>query len=197
MTLYDPVWLWDVGFQLSFVATLGLILYAAPLQKTVEGQLKALRVWETLKVSPKPVMDVLSDALLVTLAAQITAIPLLAYYFKQFSFVSLLTNALVLPVQPGLMITGGLALLAGLVWIPLGQIVGWVAWLSLAWTTGIIELTARIPGAAVRLGDASGVFVIGYYILLGAITWWARFGISTPCSRMPPMSFNRHTMVQP
>jgi len=37
MTLYDPMWLWDVGFQLSFVATLGLILYATPLQKTVEG----------------------------------------------------------------------------------------------------------------------------------------------------------------
>jgi len=144
MTAYDPMWLWDAGFQLSFVATLGLILYATPLQKTVEAWLS--RVLPTERV--KPVMDVLSDALLVTLAAQITTIPLLAYYFKQFSFVSLLTNALVLPAQPGLMVTGGLALLVGFISIPLGQIVGWVAWLFLAWTTSVIELTARIPGAA-------------------------------------------------
>ncbi len=170
MTVYDPMWLWDVGFQLSFVATLGLILYATPLQKTFEAWLS--RVLPTERV--KPVMDVLSDALLVTLAAQITTIPLLAYYFKQFSFVSLLTNALVLPAQPGLMVTGGLALLVGLVWIPLGQVLGWLAWLFLAWTTSVIELTARIPGAAVRLGDMSVGWIAGYYALLGAVTWWLR-----------------------
>jgi competence protein ComEC len=170
MTAYDPMWLWDVGFQLSFVATLSLILYATPLQKTVEGWLSRRLPIERVK----PLMDVLSDALLVTLAAQIAAVPLMAYYFKQFSFVSLLTNALVLPAQPGLMITGGLALLAGLVWIPLGQALGWVAWLFLAWTTGGIELTARIPGAAMPLGDVSWVLVVGYYVLLGAVTWWFR-----------------------
>jgi competence protein ComEC len=170
MTLYDPTWLWDVGFQLSFVATVGLILYATPLQKTVEGWLAHVLPTERVK----PVMDVLSDALLVTLAAQITTIPLLAYYFKQFSFVSLLTNALVLPAQPGLMVTGGLALLAGLVWTPLGQVVGWVAWLFLGWTTGIIELTARIPGASLPLGEVGAGWIVAYYALLAAVTWWAR-----------------------
>ena len=174
MTAYDPMWLWDVGFQLSFVATLGLILYATPLQRTVEAWLKTFRVWETLKVSPKLVMGVFSDAVLVTLAAQVASIPLLAYSFKQFSFVSLLTNALVLPAQPGLMVSGGLALLAGLVWIPLGQVVGWIAWLFLAWTTGVIELTARIPGASLQLSDVSIVWIVGYYALLAAVSWWLK-----------------------
>ena len=174
MTAFDPMWLWDVGFQLSFVATLGLIIYATPLQKTVEGWLKTLRVSQTLKVSPKPLMDVVSDALLVTLAAQVTTTPLLVYYFKQLSLVSLLTNALVLPAQPGLMVVGGLALLAGLVWIPLGQALGWVAWLFLAWTTGIVELTARIPGASVPLGEVSIGWIVGYYAVLGAATWWLK-----------------------
>jgi len=173
MTAYDPDWLWDVGFQLSFVATLSLILYATPLQKTVEGWLETFEVFKTSKVLP-PVMDVLSDALLVTLAAQIATMPLLAYYFRQLSLVSLLTNGLVLPAQPGVMVTGGLALLAGLVWLPLGQATGWVAWLFLAWTTGIVELTARIPGAVIKLGEVSTVLVIGYYALLAAVTWWLK-----------------------
>ncbi len=174
MTAYNPMWLWDVGFQLSFVATLGLILYAAPLQKTVEAWLKTFRGWETLKVSPKPAMNVLSDALLVTLAAQVTTTPLLAFYFEQLSLVSLLTNVLVLPAQPGLMVSGGLALLAGLVWIPLGQIVGWLAWLFLAWTTGVVEWTARISGASVPLDNIGIGWIVGYYALLAAVTWWLR-----------------------
>jgi len=174
MTAINPMWLWDVGFQLSFVATLSLIIYATPLQKTVEAWLKTFRVWETLKVSPKPVTNVLSDALLVTLSAQVTTTPLLAYTFKQLSLVSLLTNALALPAQPGVMVSGGLALLAGLIWIPLGQVVGWIAWLFLAWTTGVIELTAMIPGAALRLGDASIVWIVGYYALLAAVSWWLK-----------------------
>jgi competence protein ComEC len=170
MTAIDPDWLWNVGFQLSFVAMLSLILYATPLQKAVEG-------WFAHKLPMrrvKPIMDVLSDALLVTLAAQIATIPLLTFYFKQFSFVSLLTNALVLPAQPGVMVSGGSALLAGLVWLPLGQALGWIAWLFLTWTTGIIELTARIPGAAVSLGNVSVWWIVGYYAVLAAVTWWLK-----------------------
>ena len=62
MTVFDPMWLWDVGFQLSFVATLGLILYATPLQRTVEGWVARVLPLERVK----PVMNVVSDALLVT-----------------------------------------------------------------------------------------------------------------------------------
>ena len=168
MTAFDPMWLWDVGFQLSFVATLGLILYATPLQKTVEGWVARALPLERVKL----MIDVASDALLVTLAAQLVTIPLIAYYFKQISLLSLIINTLVLPAQSGVMVAGGLALLAGLVWIPLGQVLGWVAWLFLAWTTGIIELTARIPGASAPLGDVSVGWLVGYYAVLVAVTWW-------------------------
>jgi competence protein ComEC len=51
--------------------------------------------------------------------------------FGRLSLVSLLTNFLILPAQPGVMIWGGMAPLLGLVWLPLGQAVGWVAWLFL------------------------------------------------------------------
>lgn len=168
MTLYNPMWLWDVGFQLSFAATLGLVLYATQLQRTVRGRLA--RVLPTGPVGS--LVDVLLDVLLVTLAAQLTTLPLLAYYFEQVSLVSLLVNMLVLPAQSGVMVAGGLALLAGLVWIPLGQVLGWVAWLFLAWTTGVIELTAKIPGASLPLGNVSAVWIVAYYALLGAVTWW-------------------------
>jgi competence protein ComEC len=189
MTGYDPMWLWDVGFQLSFAATLGLILYATPLQKAVEGWVARVLPLERAK----PMLDVISDALLVTLAAQLTTIPLIAYYFRQISLLSLIVNTLVLPAQSGVMVAGGLALLAGLVWIPLGQVLGWVAWLFLAWTTGIIELTARIPNAVWLLENVSVGWIVGYYVLLAAVTWWlTRPADARPNARQLPGRIKPH-----
>ena len=73
MTLLDPFTLGDVGFQLSFAATLGLVLYTRPLQNAAE---RGLARW-TGPERAKKTVGVLSDAVLVTLAAQITTLPIL------------------------------------------------------------------------------------------------------------------------
>ena len=68
------------------------------------------------------------DFILFTFAAQITTLPLTAYHFKRLSLISFIANPIVLPAQPPLMILGGLAMLAGMVWLPLGQLLAWLAW---------------------------------------------------------------------
>jgi competence protein ComEC len=68
------------------------------------------------------------------------------------SIVSLLTNLLILPVQPPIMIVGGLATLAGMLWLPLGQVLGWLVWLPLPWSVWMVELTAPLPFASLDLG---------------------------------------------
>lgn len=168
MTAINPYVLWDIGFQLSFGATVGLLLYAAPLERWAEHLLGRC-------LSPKDARRVvgwLSDALLVTLAAQLTTTPILLYYFRRLSLVTLLTNLLILPAQPGVMIWGGLATVAGLVWLPLGRVLGWVAWLFLTYTIETVRITARAPFAWVDLGRVEGWTVWAYYVLLGSLTWW-------------------------
>ncbi len=168
MTAITPHTLWDVGFQLSFAATLGLILYTDRIQGGLDRLLRRFLPAE----HARRIIGWLNDALIVTLAAQVTTLPIIIYVFRQLSLVSLLTNLLVLPAQPGVMMWGGAATMAGLVWLPLGQVVGWVAWLFLAWTIGIIELTSRIPGASLGLGPIHGGWIVAYYVGLGAWTWW-------------------------
>ena len=97
MTVINPQTLWDLGFQLSFAATLGLILYTPPLQSWFEKLLsRVLRPG-----TAKQVVEVLNEALIVTLAAQITAMPIIIYHFRQLSLVTLLSNFLILPAQTG------------------------------------------------------------------------------------------------
>ena len=69
------------------------------------------------------------------------------------------------------MIWGGIATLVGLVARPLGQAVGWVAWVFLTYTIGVVRLTARVPFASVPV-RMEGWIVWGYYALLAGLTWW-------------------------
>ncbi|MBN1887219.1 MAG: ComEC/Rec2 family competence protein [Thermoflexales bacterium] len=168
MTLLTPNTLWDIGFQLSAAATLGLILYTDPLQGAFERALaRVLPAERAHKIA-----GLFNDALIVTLAAQVTTLPLVAYTFRQLSPVSLLANLLILPAQPGVMLWGGLATIAGLIWLPLGQVIGWGAWLFLTWTIGVTELASKIPGASLSLGQIDVGWVVAYYVVLGTCTWW-------------------------
>lgn len=119
----------DIGFQLSFVAVLGLI-YIYP------------RVDNKLKKMPK--FGNLKEIFLMTLSAQIAVAPLLIYYFRNFSLVSLPANILILPFIPATMFLGFLSGLAGMVFLPLGQAVGYFAWALTAYQIEVVALFARI-----------------------------------------------------
>ncbi|MCL4869972.1 MAG: DNA internalization-related competence protein ComEC/Rec2 [Anaerolineae bacterium] len=169
MTLFNPMTLWDVGFQLSFMATLGLMLYAEPFSQAAKN-------WVSRYLDEKTtqgVISLLSDAVLVTLAAQVLTLPLMMAYFGQLSLVSLVANMLILPVQPAVLVWGGLATLVGMVLPGVGQMLGWVAWLCLWYTITLVQALAQVPAAAVPISlSPTGVFLI--YLLIFGPTWWYR-----------------------
>ncbi len=174
MTLLNPLTLWDLGFQLSFAATLGLILYVPPMQEWLETR---LGWWPSPPFSTG--WKLLSEAMLVTLAAQLWVLPIILHNFRQFSAVSLLSNALIVPAQSGVMILGGVATILGLIALPLGQVVAWAAWLLLRWTTLTVQLTARWPWAVVDIeGFDLGLAWLCYGLLVGV--WLAK---KTPLSK--------------
>ncbi len=117
MSLFDPNLPWDVGFQLSFAATLGLILYAQPLQDGF-ARLAASRL---PPATAQRLVGPISEYLLFTLAAQVTTLPILVYHFGRISLSALLANPLILPPQPAVMILGGVAVLVGMVLPGLGR----------------------------------------------------------------------------
>ena len=162
LTAINPLILWDVGFLLSFMSMLGLILFTPAIQGWFERLLGRFLPLEQLRA----VVRLLNDALIVTLAAQITTTPLVGAYFGRLSLVSLLSNLLILPVQPPIMIYGGIATLAGLVWEPLGRVIAAVPWLFLSYTVAIVEWTARLPFASLHVGALGRPLGLIYYALL-------------------------------
>lgn len=148
MLLINPLLLaYDPGFQLSFVATLGLIL-GAPLVERKLGFVKS-PFWR--------------DLLAATLAAQVSVLPLLLYQTGLFSLVSLPANLLVLPVVPLVMLLSAIAGGVGLVAPALAPLVGMPAFVLLSYIISVVEISSSLPLAAVSLpAFPFWVTVLGY-----------------------------------
>lgn len=177
MSLINPSILFDVGFQLSFAATLGLILYADKLQA---GFLRAAEGWMSPEQAQRLAGPV-GEYILMTVAAQATTLPLTVLYFGRFSLISFLVNPLILPVQPAIMMGGGAAVFAGLLWPPAGRVAALPVWLLLAYTIRVVEAAATLPLASIPAAQAATAWCLGYYLLLFGLTAY----VSLPEERRP------------
>ncbi|KKQ92578.1 MAG: ComEC/Rec2-related protein [Candidatus Woesebacteria bacterium GW2011_GWB1_39_10] len=123
MLIYNPGWIVDIGFILSFVSTASLILF----EKRIHSKL--------LKI-PK----FLREGLSTSLAAQIGVAPILFVTFGQFNIWSPLINALVLWTVPGIMIIGSIGGIVGLIFPFLGKLILLLTYPLLYWFVKIVAI---------------------------------------------------------
>ncbi|GAB4446919.1 MAG: ComEC/Rec2 family competence protein [Chloroflexi bacterium OHK40] len=169
ITLADPHTLWDPGFQLSALATASLFAFAGPLERWL-GQRRPF-CW--------PAMAPVTEALTATLAAQVLTLPLILYQFGNLSLVAPLANVLLVPVVPYSMLFGTVALLGGLIWLPLGQWLAVGAWLPLTWLAEGARLLAAPRWAAVQVPIFPLWMLLAFYATV-ALAWWARRSGGSP-----------------
>jgi competence protein ComEC len=100
---FDPYWLWDVGFQLSYAAVLSIIIFFKPIYNWFNSQNK--------------LVDFCCKTIAVTIAAQILTLPLTIYYFHQLPLLFLLTNFIAVPLSSLIVITE--IILCGISFVPL------------------------------------------------------------------------------
>lgn len=165
-TIINPLTLWDLSFQLSFMATLGLVLYSTPLQ-TLSTELFTGLLGEDRAMQ---ITAALSDGILVTMAVQLTTRPLMMLYFGRFSLVSLPVNLLIGPLQPPLMVLGGIGTALALIVEPLGQVFLWGSWAFLSLTLGIVEFFAGLSVASMDVSILNPLPIFLFYGLLFGVT---------------------------
>lgn len=156
MVFFNPYLLvFDIGFQLSFAAVLGLV-FIAPIIGTALG----------MKVPGGG----LSEMVIATLSAQLAVLPLLIGYFQQVSLVSIIANALILPLMPLAMLFGFLAGAAGMASQLLGRGIGIIAWAITSLQLAIVKFFAAVPFAAFSV-ELSWLTVFIIYIAGAFIAW--------------------------
>lgn len=150
----------DVGFQLSFLAILGII-YLLP---TFQNWLRFIP-WE----NPKSILSMTFSAYLFTL-------PILIYNFGYVSLVSPITNLLVVPFLYWIMLFGFIFGLAGMIFQPLALILSFPVWLLLTYLTKVIDWFSEIPWSSLGLENVHWAWLIAAYLILGLIIWLKKEG---------------------
>lgn len=148
MILWNPyILFYDVGFQLSFLAVAGLIYIAPHIEKYF------LWLPETMAIR---------EAVVLTLAAQISAVPIIVYSFGRLSLVAPLSNLLVGPIISFAMLFGFAAVMIGYFVFPLGLVLGYLGYLILEYMIWVVEVTSKMPYASVDIPEVS-IWVVGMY----------------------------------
>lgn len=152
MSLFNPFTLiWDLGFQLSFLSTCGLVYLSPHLQKYF---------------SRVPTFLNLQESVTATLAAMIFTLPLILFEFGRLSVIALLVNVLVVPVVLFIMAFGFATLFSSFIWWPLARALAFLTYLLLAYVVFIVRFFSHLSWAALSISLPLWGMIILYILLV-------------------------------
>jgi competence protein ComEC len=180
LLLIRPLWIWDLGFQLSFLATFGLISTATPLSRRLDF------------LPPR-----ISSILAVPIAAMIWTLPILLYQFGVFSPYSLAVNILATPLVVVISLGGMISGLGAIVSIPLGTVLAQILYWPVKLLFLMVQGCLALPGSNWAVGSISLLqlmLLYGLFLLIwrypsrqGGNHWirWAAVGLSIALALVP------------
>lgn len=154
---FNPFYLWDIGFQLSYTAVAGIIVFAKPFYHYWYISYTPIRYcWQLV---------------IVTCSAQVFTIPVVLYHFHQFPNLFLITNLIVVPLS-GVVLYGLILLLILSPFHWVASVLGIVLDKTLAFMNQLILYTGQLPFAVTSHIQINAVQIIGYFLFVLYICRW-------------------------
>ncbi|HEY4478319.1 MAG TPA: ComEC/Rec2 family competence protein, partial [Candidatus Paceibacterota bacterium] len=155
MLIHNPsILLHDPSFQLSFLATLGLIILASPIENRISFITERLGI---------------RSLIASTLATQIFISPFILYIMGQISIIGIVVNIIVLPFIPITMLFISITGFLGFISYFLSQLTSFISYILLSYELFIVQYFARLPFASIEVPKFSIWIVVGFYVFYFAI----------------------------
>ena len=158
LLLFNPLWIWDLGFQLSFLATFGLIVTVPAITKKLD--------W-----LPPNIATIIA----VPLAASIWTLPLICYVFNTVATYSIVVNIISTPLVTIISLGGMISAIAAVVIPVLGSAIASLLFYPSLLLIEITKVFTNLPGSAFAVGKISLVSLLLIYLLLCLVwlsKWW-------------------------
>ncbi|MDI3481165.1 MAG: competence protein ComEC, partial [Tepidanaerobacteraceae bacterium] len=152
LLVYNPLYLFSVSFQLSFAATLGIIL-----------------LYKRFCIFLSPLPHFVRDSLAVVISAQLTVWPFAAYYFHKASLISFFSNLVIVPAVSIILILGIVSGLIGLVFPTIGIIPLKITGALLTAVESSAVFSSKLPFAVIAIPNLSPFIIMLYFMILGAL----------------------------
>ena len=178
----NPMYLFDVGCQLSFLAIGALVWLVSPACSLVRNILESIRArfygpWSALddlerlfeprwRKALRWLETRIFDGIVASAVVWMAALPLVAFRFHLVSPIGILLNIPLIPLTTAAMLLGGLSLVFSVAWGPLGSPLAWAAAHLLSWTQNVVLWGVAQPlGHRFVVGPTWGWVLVFYAIL--------------------------------
>lgn len=158
LLLIQPLWIWDVGFELSFLATFGLMITVQPLVQRLDWLPPAI-----------------ASLVAVPIAAYLWTLPLLLHVFNVLAPYSIVVNTITTPLLSTISVGGIISAIAALIWPLAGSAVAWLLYYPTHLLIAVVQFFCQLPGNSFSVTTIS---VLQLSILYGLIClawlqpWW-------------------------
>ncbi len=153
LLLWNPLWIWDLGFQFSFLATLGLLVTVPPMIKRLDWMPPAI-----------------ASLFAVPIAASIWTLPLQLYVFNIVSPYSIPINVITVPFVAVITLGGLLSAMIGLFLPPAGTVIASLLYYPVQALLGLVQFFSQQPGNAMAVGSISQIQLIALYAI-NLVVW--------------------------
>jgi len=154
MLLFNPFILFNIGFQLSYAATISILV----LFKYIKSILYSIFVPEKL-----------AEMIAVTLSAQIGVLPISVFYFNRISIISVVSNLLVAPVLEPITIIGVIMAFMGQFSVAISTIIGYVNCTLLSFVLYVSKISSQLPFAVLTVPTPPIAMILLYYMFVPVI----------------------------
>ena len=160
LLLYQPLWIWDLGFQFSFLATFGLLTTSRSISERLE--------W-----LPPAIAELLS----VPIAAYIWTLPLQLLVFGKLTPYSLLANLITTPLVSISTYGGIISGVLGIIFVPMGAGIAWLLYPLLHWTIDLAQWINTLPNANTNVGTIhlwQMLFAYALFMAIWLVPWFGK-----------------------
>ncbi len=161
LLLINPLWIWDLGFQLSFLATLGLLVTVEPLMKMLD--------W---------LPTTLATLVAVPIAASVWTFPLLLYFSNAVSPYSILVNVITSPIVAIVTLGGFVSAMLALAVPAAGSAIAAGLYYPVQGLIAIVEFFSKLPGNQMAVGAVSNFQVVALYGIILSVWLFGSAGSS-------------------
>ena len=186
LLLFNPLWIFDLGFQLSFLATLGLIVTLPALQKRLDWLPPAI-----------------ATLIAIPIAASVWTLPLISYVFNTVVTYSIPVNILTAPLVALISLGGMVSALVGLIVPIAGSVIASLLYYPIHLLIGLVHFFTSLPGNTFAIGKISLGMLILVYGLIGLSSlmkwkerrWWT-VGLFVAIMVVVRIGYQQLTLVQ-
>jgi competence protein ComEC len=186
LLLLNPLWIWDLSFQLSFLATLGLMVTVPALSQRLDWLPPAI-----------------ATLIAIPIAAAVWTLPLILNVFHVVALYSIPANILTAPLISTISLVGIASAVAALIFPPLGSAIAWLLYYPTFCLIAIVDFFTKLPGNSWAIGQIPlGLLVLIYALMV--LVWRSQFwqrrwwvvGLFIVMLIVVPIGYSRLTLTQ-